>query len=485
MQLGSYTLLFIGVVSGLMLGTSLLHAWLWPLVFFGTVLALVVIQQSASPLHAFWLGWIIGTCKMLISLVWFWSTYPLDWLGLEPGFFHLSLVLLYWIPASLTLGLGLGLAAWVYKKYCLNVPRRVMLLLIPLLWVSAEVLGALMFSLYTLGPASAITPGFSFGHTGYALVSLNVFRYLAVFGSVYLLSFAVAFVSYLFCVQNGKQRLLFLVTLSGLVLFVPAPDNAVQGTGIKVAITETSFPSETKTNPLPRFDREQAYNDLIRYALASDSDVVVLPEDSRLTSLFVDTDQVFDFIRSITDKEIVLIDSMTINDGNKNFFRAYVYDTKTQTRFEFDKQYLVPQGEYIPYIYKTLISLLGEDVSSWAMSKGIYEPGINQSSMQLPDNVPPVLFCFESVTPFGVLNIKNSHTSFVAHVVSHAWFKREPKVFWHQLDAMLQTQALFNKVPILQSANQAQAKVYQSDGSIKYPELVASSGYWKLYITNI
>ena len=481
-----YRQLFLAAIAGLLLGSSLIHPWLWPLVFLGIALTFYLISQSSTPRQAFLFGWCIGTIKILISLVWFWSTYPLDWLGLEPGVLHMLLLFLYWIPAGMTLGLGMGLVAWFFIKFCKKLPKPLTAIIVSFLRVFAEVLGAIIFSVYTLGPGSNITLGFSFGHTGYAVVSLGVFKYVAMLGSVYLLGFTVAFISYLTLTLQWKHKILFVSLIFFLIFFIPAPSNHTPKKGIQVAITETNFLPDSKTRITPPFDRQEAYNDLVLYALASQSDVIVLPEDSRFSGNFMNKDQVFDFLRFHSKKDVVLVDSMRVDSDEKTVLRAYIYDTASQQRFEFDKQYLVPQGEYIPYIYKILISTLGpEDITSRTIADTKYEPGILQGEEVLGESIPPILFCFESVTPFGVFSVKRNESPFVAHLVSHGWFKREPEILWNQLDNMLRTQALFNNIPIVQSSNLNQAKIYWPDGSIEQPELVAESGYWKLYITNI
>jgi len=474
--------LIFATVSGLLLGFSLIHPWLWPLVFVGTVFTFYIVANSDTAKEAFKYGWVIGTFKILVSLIWFWSTYPMDWLGLKPGLLQILLVSLYWVPAGLTLGLGLGIAAWIYKKYCHHLSTPKLFLVVPLLWVAAEISGAVIFSIYTLGPGSYLTLGFSFGQTGYALVSIGLFRYVAIVGGVYLMSFFVALGALSVLILKRKTNLLLVAILTVLIIFVPVPKNNMNEAGTQVALIETSFPPNTKTASVPLFDRQQAYNDLVRYALVSESDVIILPEDSRFTGFFVNEEQVFSFISSITDRDVILIDSMRVEEEGKTVLRAYIYDTSNNTRYEFDKQYLVPQGEYIPWVYQGLIALLGpQDFTHKAVTDTVYEPGINQSDINLPKNIPPVLFCFESVTPFGVFKANRDTAPFVAHLVSHGWFKREPQILWHQLDAMLRTQALFNRVPIVQSANLAPAKIYWPDGSTEFPKIIAESGYWKLY----
>jgi hypothetical protein len=84
------------------------------------------------------------------------------------------------------------------------------------LWVGGEVLGALTFSLYTTGPGSYLTAGFSFGQSGYALAQHELLLGVAVWGSVYALSLCVYIGAY--SVYLLRQQYHYVVLLVGLIL---------------------------------------------------------------------------------------------------------------------------------------------------------------------------------------------------------------------------------------------------------------------------
>ena len=474
--------------AGLSLGLSLINAWFWPLVFLGTILSFWVIYQVKSPRSAFFHGWLIGILKILLSLLWFWSVYPVDWLGLKPGPFHIMLVLIYWVPAALTLGVGIGCMFYLVKKYVYTWQNKVVQwVTVSVMWVLAEFFGAIVFSIYTLGPGSGITPGFSFGHTGYALAEHGLLLNAALFGGVYTLSFLVACISYLvFCIP--RQYIQYVVFVVAVSAFTPPLLSQGTLTGTQVALVETDFAAPTEHRNLPYEERWRIHSGYIQAALSSGSDIIVLPEDIRLSTWFTGPEDIFAYLKELTDKDVIIIDSVRAVDIDKTVQRAYIYDTKTQTRYAFDKQYLVPQGEYVPYVYQLLINML--DPSGFlaeAISDTSYAPGILQSAVDMPDSVPPVLFCFDSVTPFGVKKALENHpkATFVAHIVSHAWFKREPEIMWHQLDAMLRIQAVYNRIPILQAANKTSIKVYLPNGRIKIPAIIDSGSRWKVGVVNL
>ncbi len=476
------------VAAGTALGVSVINIWLWPLVILGTALTLISVIQAKSIKNAFLYGWLIGIVKILWSLIWFWSVYPVDWIGLEPGLFHIVILILYWVPAAMTLGVGLGYFGWVYKKYISSWPPSfATLFILSFIWMISEGLGAIVFSIYTLGPGSDITLGFSFGHTGYALIEHGLLSEAARIGGVYTLSFLVGLISFALVLLK-RNTAIFLLLIFVITAFTPSVPIANKNLNLKVALVGTEFSAPTEQQQMSQEERWQVHFGYMKAAIESGSDVIVLPEDMRLSSWFASPEEIFDTYDSLSDKDVIIIDSIRAVEDGKTVLQAQIYDTKTRQVYKFDKQYLVPQGEYIPFVYQGIISLL--DPSGFlkkAISETAYFPGVPQSAVDLPDYIPPVLFCFESVTPFGVKNIikARSGAPFVAHLVSHAWFKREPEVLWHQLDAMLRAQALDNNVIILQAANKAPVKAFYPNGQSIKPTIFAEGRGWSVSVIDL
>lgn len=477
------------IVAGVMLGVSLLYPVLWPLVIVGTVLTLRLIGHATTTRHAVLGGCVVGVVKMALALVWFWAAYPLTWLGLESGVLQIVVICLYWLPAALTLGSGTALFAYIYFKYIKEKDSLcVYLLLTSFVWMVSEVLGALFFSLYTLGPGSTLTAAFSFGYTGYALAQYDVlfipFAFLGVYGLSFLVGLLGAGVYKLYTnrIQNRFGIVLAVVVCGFIPLELP-----ITASDIQVALVETHFPVSGVSSGVSPADQKQSLIDAVEAAVSVKTEYILLPEDSRFTTYFLSPNATLDYLQSITDHPIVLVDSARYDSDGTTVLRAYIYDTQAEEVYFFDKQYLVPQGEYVPYIYQSLLDFLqptGRTLTS--LHDTTYLPGINQTTLLLPPAIPAVLFCFESVSPLGVHTVLKNRTEvpFVAHIVSHAWFNRQPHVLWNQLAAMLRTQARMNGIPILQAANEAPLAVYLPSGQIITPEKIIQEVYWSLAVVH-
>jgi len=110
-----------------------------------------------------------------------------------------------------------------------------------------------------------------------------------------------------------------------------------------------------------------------------------------------------------------------------------------------------------------------------------YTVGNDTSQADFDSRSPGVLFCFESVSPWGVRQImqERGNVPFIAHPISHAWFN-EPHILWQQLDSMLRVQAIWNQQYIVSVGNQTSGQVYTPTGTIVTPTLVTNGSGWTL-----
>lgn len=471
------------IVAGLALGLSAAYGW-WPVAIFGIILTLQLLEHTRSYRQALVLALAIGMIRSIIVVGWFWSVYPIDWMGITSRNLQVALVGFYWLYVAMSVALGYPFLA-LTVRYLRQRPQSWRLLLIPITWVLADAFGALAFSILMYGTGARIGFDFSFGYIGYAAVTHSLLFQLARIGGVWTLSFGVVFVAVLLQIWWQTQRRFAIALVLTLVVFSAPFWIAHQTVPVTqtVALIDTQFPSDS--NHLDFSFREGQVAGAVQAALTTDADTIVLPEDSRFTLNFTDPTAALQFITKYAHKPVVVIDSARVPVGNHVVLRAFVYDTRAQTYYTFDKQYLVPQGELEPYITRFLVQHLPLSQSARDIVQNmVYEPGINQSTVALPRYVPTVLFCFESVTPWGVQDAiaGRSTVPFVAHVVSHDWFHGQPTLLNRQLDAMLRVQAAWNHLPIYLAGNDAPVERYLSNGQISRPIPTLSTPYWSITI---
>jgi apolipoprotein N-acyltransferase len=482
-----------GSLAGIFLGVGFIVPFLWWVSFLGIALLFHLTLSTRTLLGAVCAGFAAFVVKSLLALWWLWSTYPLGWLGADLSGIALPLIFFYWFSAAVWLGLGgaaFGAAVFHFRSFS----RYWLVILLPATLVVAETIGSLSFSLFTLGPGGSLNASFSFGQIGYLLGEHAALLALATLGGVYALSFTagvggaflwLAFTRLSTCRAAAYTAAALALLIVSSVLVKAPPYQPILG--LSVAVVETDFRGETRQAPA----QGVALREALAAALRAAPDYVILPEDSRLTPLGVPYAEAHLWYgETLAHYGTMLIDSGRV-DGvgveGSAALRAFIVDGREGSSFAADKQYLVPQGEYMPILYEAALRwLFRADTSIEAMRNHLaYRPGPLKSQASLPPHAPGVLFCFESVSPLGVFTLKRERAMpFVAHPISHAWFHRS-KILWRQLDLMLKAQARFNDISIVSAGNEAPSAHYTPQGGLERPRYIAAGDNWRVGLIDL
>jgi apolipoprotein N-acyltransferase len=479
------------LLSGIFLGIGFVFSWLSFLCLIGLVLCFSLAVESVSVRCAALYIYMVWFIKSLLVLCWVLSVYPLQWVDIEASFLEMLLVFAYWISGASILAFGgLVFGAVVYLLRS-RISFLVLVLLLPFVWLVCEWLTSVFFSLVTLGGGSYLQNYMSFGQLGYLALSTNLGIYLAKYVGFFGLTIgiiAIAGISF-FLLRTGKYVILFRLFLIFLLLLFAGHysfEEKYIPQGISMLSVSTKFSPELLKTKEGNEIKISAVSDSVKAALTLNRDYVLLPEDSRyFVTKFADmTDKsayaYYQF--AYGGSKSVLIDSgrTELKDG-RTVLRAAVFDGKADQIYHFDKKYLVPQGEYMPYLYQLVISKLGFSSGVQKFKHSLsYVPGPIEQSTELPENIPAVLFCFESVQKNRVAILQSQRRiPFVAHPVSHAWF-HDSKVLQHQLDTMLVLQAVTNSISIISAGNQTQSKWYTPDGNIEYGVKIVENNMWSI-----
>lgn len=482
------------VAAGLLLGVGFILPDFWILGILGIsyLVHLVLKEQSFKRLCVGSLtAW---TIKSAMALVWFWSVYPIKWLAIDLGNIQILLIFLWWCTAAIWLGCGgivFGFGVKLLQRY---LKTSLLLLLLPLVWIVGELMGSLLFSIITIGAGGAVTTAFSFGYVGYLAAQHELLIQFAQIGGVYSLGFIVVLLAV--CIvwvllHGAKYKMYLYAFIFVLVLTSFAPDSVpeqVHGELYTIAIIDTDFSLSELRNVGGRKIIQEKLETAMQAALALETDYILLPEDSRYfnqqTNVAREKAQ---FAFRTEDAAVVIVDSGRADDDEKAVLQSFVYNGNSQTVDQSHKRYLVPQGEFMPALYMGVLKLFGSLEVMDQISKSLaFEVGSTVSQTNFATSSPGVLFCFESVSPWGVRKIMQERQTvpFIAHPVSHAWFN-QPQSLWNQLDSMLRVQAIWNQQYIVSAGNAVSSQIITPAGVVVSPDEVSSGEDWMLKIATI
>lgn len=471
---------FAGTLTGLFLGSAFVWPVLVPLAVLPIVFAMYLMERVEASFLPATLMLLFGA-KSLIALSWFWSAYPISWLFALAPSTQLIAIFFYWTTAALWLS-SAGLIVALLWRYCPASFRRYFL---PIIWVVSEYLGAVIFSIFTSGPGSYITGAFSFGHVGY------LFPYvapLALWGGVYvvgLIGLIVVVALYDYLMTKQWVRLVaVLCAVVGVMVVTYSYLTPAQSLPRIVAI-DTDFSATTDEET-----RKLALAEMVEAARQLTPNYIVLPEDSRYLNAYqaeqVGAGAAIEAwqILNATNTAMMVDSSRTTDEITGHIVqRAYLWGTSSVI-FTADKQYLVPQGEYMPSLYALVLRLAGLGLVADTLAETInYTASSRVVDRAASPSVPNILFCFESVSPLAAKKlVTNRSSDFIIHPMSHSWFN-EPVIVWRQLETMLRYQAVYARTPIISVGNEVRGQIYQPDGTIEPLTTVSTFPYGTLNIT--
>ena len=462
-----YWLYVFSVISGILIGVAFTTPQLWWCAFPGVALFVYGIESGKNLKSILLASLITGTVKAGIALSWSFTAYPADWLGGPTVTQQIVLLGGTWLLSTLSVGLGFVFVGFL--AFHIRHQRGIhKLFLYPLFFILGDMLGALCFSIYTYGDGNPINAYFGFSMLGYTLADHSILKHIASLGGVYGLTYTLAFLSsalYIFVHRIEKYRTPALVAcvllfyVSGLV---PLTEKSEKET-IVAAIT-TNFQSSVSISKFELAIRQKIVGGGIEVALARGAKTVLLPEDIRFGEGRSTAETLAVLKKLPHSQDAVIVDSARIQlSPTTAVLRGFLYDIDGNSTYTTDKQFVVPVGEYLPWIHKTAIALLGGLDYFEGMQ---YIGSVLEITSDAPLHVPNVLFCFESGIPnIAFRKTQERRSNLIVHPVSHGWF-HTPRALWNEERQMLVVQALHSQTPILQAGNNAPSVLYHANGTV-------------------
>ncbi|WP_431888535.1 apolipoprotein N-acyltransferase [Nocardiopsis alba] len=351
--------------------------WLGPL----SAALLLLAVGGTRPRRALWLGALSGAALM-VPLVNWQSVFGVDvWLAIAGA------ETVYFLPLAAGLAVVARLPYWPLWTAAL--------------WVAQEAVRAR----WPLG-------GFPWGKLAFAQPDTPFSGYAAL-GSSPLVTFAVALTGAMLLwtviravAARGRPRILLpavglattaAIVLGGLVapaIGRPAPDGTVNLGMVQGNVPNTgemSVLGERMQVLRNHADGVHELAEAVREGEYPEPDMVLLPENASDIDPFHDEEAAAIIEAAADDAGVPLLWGMSrFNDDGTRYVQSVVWDPETGPGDTYDKRYLVPFGEYIPYrdFFTRFVSRL-EQVSSDAI------PGTEPGALEIADTTLAVGICFD------------------------------------------------------------------------------------------
>ncbi|HSR88609.1 MAG TPA: apolipoprotein N-acyltransferase, partial [Pontiella sp.] len=432
--------------------------------------------QTVSVKRAAWLGMLSGTVFFLISLFWLHNLTGM----VEGAALRISALLgygvlalycaLYFVPFSLIAALG-G-RRWVGSNLRKNVRYMVALTAV---WVGSEYLRSVLFT------------GFPWNSLGVSQYANAAVIQIAEWGGVYLVSACIVWMNvaifitlrqYTHGIRLSKYRphMELMIGLLPIALSIMQGMNTLfnktgAGQGINVALVQPNIKQSAKWDDAKdqeiRVRLEELTEGVVRLA---DLDLVIWPETA-IPDFIRSSPVSYDLVTRLTAKGTpLLVGTMdfTISDTGVQYFNSSIlFDTNGNEIGKYDKQHLVPFGEYVPLPgLMRKFTPIEVDFGSGAGSTLLPIKGEDSFS---------VLICFEdTVAPLAV-NAVRAGARWLVNQTNDAWF--DPSFASEQHVAHAVFRCIENRVPMARCSNTGVTCFIDANGIVNRGVDVRTAGF--------
>ncbi len=465
MQFARYHVSAIAAALLVSAGIALPHVWWLVLVGMGFVFWLMREHTNTSR-RAFLLGAYIGVFSSASAIVWFWSAIPLVVLNMDSLAQQILGVGVTWLYVAVGQALAILFGVLVLWRF-----RHISFfsLLAGVVWAVAEVGRMWMFAWITVAPESLMGPHFSTASIGYALTESHFLLQVArPFGLHGLNFIAAAMPALLACYPAFRSRvfrpvmilqtiLLFLMLLAPVWMKPEIPGD--QGGSLRVAILAEQI--DLLRDRGSAMDMEQ----LLAQAGASvpEVDIIVIPEALSLTTTFGRKSDADAFLQKHFGARDLLFlhtrrayfDLDAPSDERLTPEKLYFDSTLQGVMGIYEKQFLVPLGEYAPTLRRIVYGFTGVAPIREHLD-GMRRSGSRRgTTMAVSFHGVRVgaLLCSDALSPRLYRDlVRREQADVLVNLANHHWFHHSRSLFWKTLQ-MSRVHAVHNQRPFLVANN--------------------------------
>jgi apolipoprotein N-acyltransferase len=229
---------------------------------------------------------------------------------------------------------------------------------------------------------------------------------------------------------------------------------------MRIALVQGNVEQDQKWSPAMRLKTIDIYSELSKLALkqGNESPVLLVWPETALPFLISDNPYFNKLKKQLIEKEKIWLlsgapfyekkesgKSQEEKGGFNSYNSAYLLTPEGEIAARYDKQHLVPFGEYIPF--SNLLPLPGplvENIGNFSAGKSIRPLSCQSAEIG-------VLICFESIFPKLARDWTSRGANLLVNITNDAWFGRSSAPWQHLSMAVFR--ALENRRSLARSAN--------------------------------
>jgi len=452
--------LAVSVVTALLLAFAMpgRMGW-WPLLFVALIPLFSFILNN-KPGRSFLTGFLSGFLYHICLL--YWIVIVLGRYGGLPVWFSVPALLLLSLYMSLYMALFAGLLSYIcrQKEHGAHACLR-LITAAPFLWVAFDWLRSFLFT------------GFPWMDLGYGLYSQPLLIQAADLGGHHFVSFALVLINALFLYvikrlrrneQQGSAQdalpviaalILFLLGGYSILRYQTLMRQAVNADTMPIAVVQGNIPQDEKWTPDRKISTLERYQVLSKESVREQQvELVVWPETA--LPFYPQNDPLFQQVKDLPqDLHVWLLTGSpyftlsTERESGKpaiNYFNsALMISPQGMVTERYNKQHLVPYGEYVPLRrYMPFLEPL-------VVSAGNFTPGSSLTPLRAGKTKVGVLICYESIFSNIARKQVKKGADLLVNITNDAWYGRSSAP--HQSLAMTVFRSVENRRSLIRAAN--------------------------------
>ena len=392
------------------------------------------ISITQNLFYYFSLGFFYGLGFLLVFLFWIQNPFLMN--EATKNFSILGLIL----PVFLSIFFGLGFTIYKYinKIYFLIIFTPFIFLLIE--FVIANIFYGFPWITYSLILSNNLV-GFYFLKYFGTYISSYLIIFIYILPILFIYSYKLKNVKKFISVIHSPFLLVF-----ALLFFNLDSNNVKQNKKISLEIFQIF-------SPINKFDNHLIQTDIINKIKNSNAEYIIFAENN-YPYLISDINSI-DILKHIKDNKKVIIGTTRI-DKNK-FYNSFLFLEKDNVQI-FDKQILVPFGEFLPF--RSYIKFL-ENISG----NVDFTPGNKERIIKSSDqiNILPVI-CYEIIFNNVLRKINENEIDILINITNDSWFGNTLGPYQHFYHARMR--ALISNKYLLRVSNNGISAIIDNNGKV-------------------
>jgi len=415
---------------------------LYLLAYVALVPLLVSIKRARSYLEAVLYGAISGV--IFFGGVLFWVNTLSKWAG--------AWAFLAWMSLAVSQALFVAAFAGISKHFSGKYPK-LNLILVPLIWTAIE-------WIRSLGPYGVTGGGLGYSQTGFLPV-LQIASIAGVYGISFLIVLFNEAVAETIVEKRSRDLGIAVLILAIALVFgyFKVATFKESGKAVNIAVIQANISQDVKLDYRFASEIVSVHESMSKTALSSKPDIVIWPETAVTTYLFESGSMLFKLQDLIAASNAYYLIGTPYRQLDKIYNSVVAFSKKGQVIGRYDKERLVPFGEYLPlrpFFYRLLQEnpLFSEDYNSNPKPELIDLDGVKAG----------VVICFESTFPYLVRDKVKKGAQFILVTTNDAWFFDSAALYQHIQAA--QMRAVENGKYVVQAANTGISAIIDPTGRV-------------------